>query len=576
MSTKKIIIGVSIAIFFTNLAFAEQLPEAVQINADNRIYERLSSYDIDHDYQGNDFFESIPLGLGNSIVSPSCDPKQFESEIFQEKLSTKQYFQKLNMYFRYCQRELNRNAVPGSLGLVRFSKVIYPFLSHPQVSSFLIKLSNGTKVPAILALKRDPRPRPLVILKCGVFCSAAQTASLKNYLMKIFDQSPFNVLILANQTGMDYIYHNKRILIGGWTEGEEVIEVGRWMKENWEHRSRISSMHLMGISLGGNAAMFGASYNDQLALPNGIRVYNSVVAICPVVSLGPTLGKLYESQFVGRIFEKTTKEHFLEARNYVKDVPDLISEKSFPSSRVDIPEYIGSLVVNSLTRRGIDIDSKKFFFNNNFWNISKNVKTPLLVWASKDDSVVNNRVNTQVVEHDDSYKNSDQVGVLNLMYGDHCGFSTAYGLQASSMVLRTFVLQHSPEFSGQYNKKKSVRWSYGFNKLAPQQEHIEQIWQFFSKNDKVRIQFKIFDWNKYSECSEKGPWDSPERCVHKREYWIPVSDLKELGARMPRTEAEAQSITREFNAKVEFLSNRKSIKGTNNKDFSMTWRSHFE
>lgn len=194
MSRKKFNFVISMVLLFSDLAFAEDLSEFLNTNADDRIYEVLSTDQIDHDYQHNDFLRIMPVGNGNSQFSPSCDPKQFENQILKEKLSTKQYFQKINRYFKCCQNELNRNAFLRRLGLLQFSKVIYPFLSHPQVSRFLVKLSNGSKIPDILALKRDSRPRPLIILKCGFFCSAAQTA----YWIPITDLKDLSARIPRN------------------------------------------------------------------------------------------------------------------------------------------------------------------------------------------------------------------------------------------------------------------------------------------------------------------------------------------------------------------------------------------
>lgn len=521
-------------------------------------------------------FEEVPDGLSTKEISPGCDPRRFEDSVVGRKLTTAQYYNVARAYFKKCSGELTQRSWTGMLGLLKFSKYQYPFLSHPQVKEFTVKLPDGTRVPGILALKQDTRPRPLVIVKCGVFCSAAQTASMKSYLMHLFDQSPFNVLLLANQTGMDYIYLNKRVTLGGWSEGFEAIEIGKWMLEKWEHKDRISSLHFMGISLGGNAAVMGAAYNDKYLLSNGSKVYNSVAAICPVISLRPTLDHLYGTQVVGRVFAKMTKEHFKEARNYITDVPDLISDSKIPSNRKDMPDYIATLASTSLQRRGIASTPSAFMKSNNFWNWKDEVKTPLMVWASKDDMVVNNGINAEVMEHDDVYEKSAHVGVLNLKYGNHCGFSSSYGAQASAAVLRTFVLTHSPEFVDSYDTKQQLPWTWGFKKLSSQYEHIGQNWHFFSNSSQAKVVFRLFNWNGGRDCADKGPWSGNGTCVSTREYWIPISELKQMGARVPRTDAEAQALTREFNTKVEFRIKGHPLNGTYSNDFYMTWRSHFE
>lgn len=570
--------GVCVGLLWWLSCFAEArtVPKEVNLDGDSNLYERLANDQIGDESIPLGFFEEVPDGLSTKDMSPHCDPRRLEDSVVGKKLSLPQYFSTLKQYFSRCQSELVSRSPLGKWGLFKFSKFIYPFFSHPQVSEFLVRLPNGTKVPGILALKNDPRPRPLVIVKCGVFCSAWTTATMKSYLMHLFDQSPFNVLLLANQTGMDYIYHNKRISLGGFTEGYEALQVGKWMMEQWEHRDRISSIHLMGISLGGNAAVLGAAYNDMYPLPSGKKVFSSVTAICPVISLRPTLEKLYDSQIVGRAFEKTTRDHFLEARNYITDVPDLISEGQLPSKRRGYSDFIGNLAVTSLNRRSVPLDLAGFFRSNNFFNLKESVKTPLLVWASKDDTVVSNRINAQVLEYDDGYEKVPHVGVLNLSYGDHCGFSSAYGAQAAATVLRTYVLQNSPEFVASYDAKRSLAWTFGFKKLGPQYEHVGQTWKFENGKDKVKVSFRIFEWSRNDQCMGQGPWEAGNECLSTQNFWIPIKSLQALGARVPRSEAEAQALTREFNTKVEFRTKNEPLNGTHSSQFFMTWRNHFE
>ncbi len=561
----------------SQVSLAQQPPKGLDL--ESQFYEELvkeSGVELTDQPSVRGLFEEVPDGLSTKEMSPVCDPRRFEDSVVGRKLTTKEYLKQAKNYFSKCSGELTQKSWKGILGLLKFSKYEYWFMSHPQIREFTVKLSDGTRVPGILALKQDPRPRPLVIVKCGVFCAVGPTASLKSYMMHLFDQSPFNVLLLANQTGMDYIAMNKRVTLGGWAEGYEVLEVGKWMMEKWEHKDRISSLHLMGISLGGNAAVMGAAFNDKYLLPSGRKVFSSVTAICPVISLRPSLDKLYGGQIVGRAFSKMTKDHFKEARNYIQDVPDLITNELIPSSRHEMADYIGKVASTSLQRRGIASVPSSFFKSNNFWNWKEEVKTPLMVWASKDDMVVNNAINAQVMEYDDVYEKSPNVGVLNLKYGNHCAFASAYGAQASAAVLRTFVLNHSPEFSMSYRSKLEMPWSFGFDKLHSQYEHISQTWHFTANSDKVKVVFRLFNWNGGRDCFEKGPWEGNPSCTIAREKIVPLVALKALGARVPRTNAEAQALSREFNTKVEFRIKGHPLNGTHSHDFYMVWRPHFE
>lgn len=576
MSSKIFIICLGSLLLASSITRAQTALDASKMDMETRLFQELATEAGVQVPSTLEASKNIPDGLSTKDMSLSCDPRRLEDRILGKELSTAQYFSELKKYFARCAQELTRDSTLGLLGFLKFSNYQYPFLRHPQISEFLVKLPDGTRVPGILALKQDPRPRPLVIVKCGVFCAAVQTPTTKSYLMHLFDQSPFNVLLLANQTGLDYISYNKKVTLGGWSEGYEAIQVGKWMQEKWKYRDRISSVHLMGISLGGNAAVMGAAFNDKYLMPSGRKVFNSVTAICPVLNLRPTLNHLFSSKIVGRLFAQATKDHFLEARRYVVDVPDLITEEKMPSDRGELADYIGLLAATSMQRRDIIRDKESYFKSNNFWNWKERVQTPLLVWASKDDMVVNNRLNAQVLEQDDYYEKSSNVSVLNLPFGNHCGFSSAYGSQASAAVLRTFVLQHSPEFVEGYNQKRELPWTFGFKKLSPQYEHVGQTWSFAPQSSQVKVTFRIFDWNAYGECS-RGPWETEDSsCVSSKEYWIPITALKDLGARVPRTDAEAHALTREFNTKVEFRIKGHPLSGTNSSEFYMVWRNHFE
>lgn len=573
MTSRAISFLLSLSLFSTTTR-----AQSIMSKSDNREAQFLTAVAIkasDDKPNVQGFLEEVPDGLNTKDISPACDPKAFEDSVLAKKNSSAEYYKMLKDYFKNCQNELSKNSWKGILSLLKYSFFQYHFFDHPQVKELTIKLSNGIQVPAVVALKQDPTPRPLVILKCGVFCSASESPSMKAYLMSLFDQSPFNVVLLANQTGLDYMALNHYVSLGGWSEGLETLEVGKWLQEKWEFKNRISSLHLMGISLGGNAAVFGAAYNDLYPRTDGSKVFSSVAAICPVISLRPTLDHLFNSPIIGNIFATAAKQQFLDARGDVTDIPDLLADNKIPKATSEMTDFIGQISSTSLQRRGIASTSASFFKNNNFWNLKNKVNTPMLVWASLDDIIVNNKINAQVMEYDDSYEKSPKVGVLNLPYGSHCGFSAAYGMLASTVVMKTFVLNHSPEFIDKYSQQQ-MNWDYGFKKLYPTEQHVGQSWHFTENSDQVKVSFRIFNWNT-NACYEQGPWGVGTNCVTTREFSLPISALRNMSARIPRNRAEAEALSREFNAKVEFKTkDLKSLTGSKATEFVMVWRSALE
>lgn len=142
-----------IALSFAVQPFAQNMPQIFDRATETRLYQRLTVALEETDITPQGYFEEIPDALSTKDIEPKCDPLRFEDIIVGKKISTSDYFARLQRCFSSCQRELTVNSPKGLWGLLKFSKFIYPFLSHPQVSEFLVKLPDGTKVPGVLALK---------------------------------------------------------------------------------------------------------------------------------------------------------------------------------------------------------------------------------------------------------------------------------------------------------------------------------------------------------------------------------------------------------------------------------------
>lgn len=514
---------------------------------------------------------TIPTGLNNTDISPDCDPHRFEESVIDQPTSTPQYYARLQEFYSRCGDELSDKGATGMKSLLNYSFYEYDFFSHPLVKKYSVTLPNGIQVPGILAMKQDPRPRPMVIIRCGTFCAAEESPSTISFLMHFYDQAPFNVFLMASTTGEDYIRQNGYVSIGGWNEGYEALQVGMWLKESWEFKDRISSLHFAGLSLGGNAAVLGASFNDMYPLPDGSKVFNSVMALCPVVNLEPTLQHLFADPIMGRVFYSEASGEFLDMKPYV-NIPELLSKDLIPQ-RAGMTDYIGVLNVESMQKRGVAMTEDSYFASNNFFNLTTPVTTPMLAMAAKDDAVVVNKLNALALSQDNMYQNSSTLSVLNMEYGNHCAFSAAYGTEFIGTVLRTFVLSHSPEYSNY--QRQQTHWKYGFMNFGDLYTHVGQIWQFKKGSNKAQVTFRLFNW-KLNECFDEGPWTGDPRCILTKTQAVPISDIQSMGAHIPVNDVDAQVLSREFNSQVEFRTTSGPLTGTSSHDFYMAWRPSFE
>lgn len=513
-----------------------------------------------------------PVGNSNSPLKPECSLLFLENDLLNKAKNTNEFSNLVSNYVKKCEKQLQAKSNNGLLGLLEFSSYNYPFFNNRRVSYTKISLPSGLVVPAVLAIKDEYKKRPWIVIKCGVFCGADETASTKGYLMNFFDQAPFNVVILANRTSADYIKANRFVSMGGWDEGREVWEVGYWLKNLSNYKGIISSLHLVGVSLGGNAATVGVQYNDRYPDIFGNKVFNSSTAICPVFSLKPTLDRLYGRPIVGRVFAKFTKNHFSSMKNFVDDVPDLVVENKIPESRKDYPYYLGSIMAESLNRRGLASTPESFFKLNNFWNIKNSIKTPMLVFASKDDFIVDYKLNSEVFKNDPTYKKDSSKGIVSMNEGTHCAFSSSYGVGFPSVVLRSYILSHDPYYKKQYTSENKLNWPVSYPDVSRFDVHVEQRFKFESRSDEVKVEFLIFNRLKGLKCYTGSPWSADRECMKTKTVLLPIKYFEQLGAFVPKNAAEADHLSRNFNSKVSLMENGKLITGTNNDRFELVYR----
>ena len=101
---------------------------------------------------------------------------------------------------------------------------------------------------------------------------------------------------LANVSGTDYLKDNGVVAVGGFDEGDQIMQVAEIVKDSNAKLSQyISDIHVLGFSLGGNGALFSSLYNSF----SEDRPISSVAAICPVVNLQPTMESVFSKSFRG-------------------------------------------------------------------------------------------------------------------------------------------------------------------------------------------------------------------------------------------------------------------------------------
>lgn len=447
--------------------------KAIKENQDSPEMQKLS--DEERLEVKNSF--KVPKASLGKWVSTQCHPKTFKDEL----MNAKNFGRKLKSLFEKCEKELSKGNSTDIIAMIKIALLRYKAAEREDINPFTYTHSDGTKINGFLALKKDGQKRPLVVVKCGIFCSGKGfSGSGKLSLMHLFDEGPFNVLLIGNGTGDDYIKDNKKIDVGGINESKYVYQLAQWIKNESEFKDQVEELHFVGISLGGHVALYTSVLN------NYNPIFNSVVSYCPAVNLKEAVHNLYRSENKLRrfVFNLLTKSTTKSALQFILGLSDLVDSEGKPykgSDFFDVIENLGfSQALSNLEDghqfpyAGVPLKEKE-----DFWNINRGAieapthitqKTPTLVWSSKDDWVIKYKDNSKFLEEAEK-----DFTVLSSPKGGHCAQSESYEWPVVGSILRSFLLRHTPSLK---NKFKTHSFKYLAEKVKPlaRFKHSHQVW----------------------------------------------------------------------------------------------------
>lgn len=345
----------------------------------------------------------------------------------------------LRRYLGECKGELEtgRGLFSNLLGIMtlRFSPQDHPFLHR-----VLFNLPGNIKLKGYLALKGDRKKRPLVVLRLGIFSSVEDFLPERYLLMQLFEQSPFNVLVVENMTGPDFIADNDRFSFGGYDEGLQNILLAQILRNSDEPLNKlVDSLHFVGMSLGGHGVLFASLLNQQMAKPP----IQSFLAICPVVNLKETLHALEDGGAIERSAVNFWVSQRLEGLRL--KVPSLAKISRFdvlPAMiKAQETSYRGGLSYDSVRIRlpeGMK-DAPDFWKMNDFWPLYRDVQAPVIVWSTEQDPIVPFAKNAENLHR-------PNIGVVPFSQGVHCTLPIAYRWDAITTLLQAQILSQAPGF----------------------------------------------------------------------------------------------------------------------------------
>ncbi len=544
-------------------------------------------------------FEWTPSGGYDSAISPSCVSSNLEKILSSSDQSTLSKMNQAQSWLSSCESELVKNNDDSISPLIRFMTVHYSMLDNKRLKKVKIKLSSGVILRGILGLKGDDLKRPMIIIQGGVQSNAEDSGPNRNFIMQVFDESPFNILFLGSVTGSEYLKDNGVIALGGMEEGQHIVEVAQVLQSSNSKLSRfISSVHVLGVSLGSHGALYSSLYNSYLQDPP----IKSVMAYCPVVNLEPTMDSVFDGSPRGLYYNFLTVNMFKSVFSFVPIIGELLGPPTF-WDRVQTLKAVKEAALihyQDLTKnepwplepfKGKVVNTDKDLWQfNNFLLHSNQVKTPTVIAYSKDDYMVLPKINSIPLAAILQENKNPNFGVLEFDRGNHCGFSIGNGWATTSSLFRTYFMSEEEAVSLYQTSKIdlspyfNLAKDYPFNKsLGKFDLQTKAEWKAYKNKSYIEMHMSIFNRNNYAEhgdCYFYNAFGSnaPEQCYDDIYVNVPLRAFEQIGIlSSPTSSFEEQNLTRWLNTHLEALDSiQNSILNTNHWPKSLLVHGNYE
>lgn len=388
----------------------------------------------------------------SSIYSSQCTPALWAKGLVGKKVRVQS--EHIREYLSKCRGELETGVTQEWIHALKIMSIELDLDNHPFLHRVVFRLPNGDLLKGKLALKGDLKKRPLVIFRLGVYGTSEEFKPERFIFMMLFDQTPFNVLVLDNTTGPDYLAKNSTPALGGYSEGLQNMWVAKTLNDPLEPLSQlVSSTHLVGMSLGGHGVLFASLLNEWNRNEAGARLVSSFFGFCPVVHLRPNLEHLMESGFFGMAVDFWSR-YRLQSMSNIKEGPYSADPELFswdwlswlrlkPSFLARVLQQVEKTLplqgekALGLRRPAGMAKLNSFWGVQDFWPYYRDVQAPVMVWANRHDKLVSWAENSGQLQE-------PNIGVVEFPEGHHCTLPIGYDWSALSLLFRTALL--SQEF----------------------------------------------------------------------------------------------------------------------------------
>lgn len=513
---------------------------------------------------GNDY--NI-LGSYHSYISAQCHYISLSGLLNKHNAFTSDLASDLQSWIHKCQYEISRFREGAIKSLVHFATVNYPLTNNKKLKHIEFRYDKGRSVARAIIGIKDNKRRPLVIIKNGLYGEANEETVSKNFFMHLFDESPFNVLLLGNMTGKDFIVDNARVALGGYDEGKQIHEImDQLLSPNSPYRDLIEDIHMIGVSLGGNAALFSSLYSShrRTSQPR----LKSVMAVCPVVNLQNSFSHVFSNSIVGvangvmaqslvhNVFESVPiLGQFLKRGKFwtKSDVSNAIigSATTYYINRTHYEPWDMAPFENDILNSKNDVWKR-----NDFLAYTNDINIPTLILHSDDDPIVRDQDNAKLLKQSLQNKSS-HVGVVNFKHGGHCGYNVSNGWPTMSTMLREFILKNSDYTAENVSSYGDLIYYHNTKeeeKNLADLKFVKYEWSAMKKAPIVNLKISFFDPNKkflwFKLCDSDYRTADHRHCYYSKTYKLSLDSFKKFGLKVPTTDYETNKLSRWLNTHI--------------------------
>lgn len=396
-----------------------------------------------------------------AFFSPGCKPELWADKLMGKKAHVQG--QILNSFLRVCATELETGVHQQWIHSLKIMSIQLDLENHPFLHRVVFRLPNGDVLKGRIALKGDLKKRPLIIFRLGVFGTSEEFKPERFIFMMLFEQTPFNVLVLDNSTGPDYLAMNSKVALGGFSEGLQNMWIAKVLTDPAEPLSQIvGALHMVGMSLGGHGVLFASLLNEFNLNENGQKRIESFFGFCPVVHLKTNIDHLLEAGLFGlgvefwsryRLQSLDLPNQNLLSWNWLRSLDWLSWLTLQPIFLKKAMSQVENEFSNEMPKKlGLNLPPKmrgrrSFWEAQNFWPSYQDVHSPVMIWGNKNDILV------PIAENAGSLSR-ENIAVVQFPVGYHCTLPIGYDWSAISRMLRASLVSQGPLMT---MEKDSVR-----------------------------------------------------------------------------------------------------------------------